>query len=391
MDSDRVGGAVAAGQPAQRHIAYFVHNLADPAVLRRVRMLHAGGATVRVLGFRRGPDAPAQLDGAPTIDLGQTADAQFGQRILAVLRNAAADKALRAAISDADVLMARNLEMLVLAAKLKRGRRLVYECLDIHRLLLKQGFFARIIQSIESMLLRRVDLIVTSSPRFAESYFRARRGAVTPILLVENKVLTLEEPASAPDNMPQRAVIECDRPIVIGWFGMLRCRRTLDVLGRLAAQSQGRIEIMIAGIPSEAEFPDFAASVAAYPGMTYTGRYRAADLPALYSKIHFVWAIDYFEEGLNSAWLLPNRLYEALDNGVVPIALRDVETGRWLLDRGVGHVLDDPEAELPDFLAKMSAPQYAALTAAIAALPKALVRTTRTDCAALVEALAVAA
>jgi succinoglycan biosynthesis protein ExoL len=372
-----------------KQIAYFVHNLADPAVLRRVKMLHAGGATVLVLGFRRGQDVPSQLDGALTIDLGQTADAQFGQRIVSVLRNAAADKALRAAISNADVLMARNLEMLVLAVKLKRGRRLIYECLDIHRLLLKQGIFARIIQSIERMLLRHVDLIVTSSPRFAESYFRERRGVVTPILLSENKVLTLEEPAAA--NAPRRSAITRDQPIVIGWFGMLRCRRTLEVLGRLAAQSQGRIEIMIAGIPSDAEFPSFEAAVAAYPGMNYTGRYRAADLPRLYSQIHFVWAIDYFEEGLNSAWLLPNRLYEALDNGVVPIALRNVETGRWLADRGVGHVLDDPEVELPSFLERLTSSQYAQLTANIEALSRSLVRTTRADCTELVEALTVPA
>ena len=34
-------------------IAYFVHDLSDPAVGRRVRMLRTGGAEVTVLGFRR--------------------------------------------------------------------------------------------------------------------------------------------------------------------------------------------------------------------------------------------------------------------------------------------------------------------------------------------------
>lgn len=370
----------------QQRIAYFVHNLSDPAVLRRVRMLHAGGARVIVLGFRRGNDVPAHLDGAPTIDLGQTADAQFGQRILSVLRNAAADKALRVAIADSTVLMARNLEMLVLAAKLKRGRRLVYECLDIHRLLLKDSLFARMIQAVERALLKHVDLIVTSSPRFEASYFRERRGLNTPVLLLENKVLKLEDRPAA--GTMSRPPIEPGKAIVIGWFGMLRCRRTLDILGGLAARSEGRIEIRIAGIPSDAEFPDFGAAVAAFPGLTYSGPYRGVDLPALYSSIHFIWAIDFFEEGLNSAWLLPNRLYEALDNGAVPIALREVETGHWLMDRGVGHVIDDPVAELPEFLERLTVSQYQHLTTAISALPCSLVQTTQADCIELVDILA---
>jgi glycosyltransferase involved in cell wall biosynthesis len=349
-------------------------------------MLHAGGAQVIVLGFRRGNDVPAQLDGAPTVDLGRTADAQFGQRVLAVLRNAAADKALRAATADATVLMARNLEMLVLAAKLKQGRRLVYECLDIHRLLVKNNLFAQIIQRVERALLKHVNLIVTSSPRFEADYFRERRGLDTPVLLLENKVLKLEDRPAA-DTMP-RLPIAHDKPIVIGWFGMLRCQRTLDILGELAARAEGRVEIRIAGIPSEAEFPDFGAAVAAFPGLTYTGPYRADDLPALYSSIHFIWAIDYFEEGLNSVWLLPNRLYEALDNGAVPIALREVETGRWLMDRGVGHVIDDPDVDLPDFLERLTPSHYQQLTAAINMLPRCLVQTTHADCCELVEVLA---
>jgi glycosyltransferase involved in cell wall biosynthesis len=370
----------------QQRIAYFVHNLVDPAVLRRVRMLHAGGARVVVLGFRRGSYVPAELDGAKTIDLGQTADAQFGQRILAVLKNVVAGKALRDATTDADVLMARNLEMLVLAAKLKGGRRLVYECLDIHRLLLKSSFFAGAIQWIERALLRHVDLIVTSSPRFEASYFRERRGLNTPVWLMENKVLSLDD-HNGRNTMPMLPIAH-DRPIVIGWFGMLRCRRTLEILGGLAARLSRRIEILIAGVPSKAEFPDFRAAVAAFPGITFMGPYRSEDLMALYSRIHFVWAIDYFEEGLNSAWLLPNRLYEALDNGVVPIALRKVETGRWLMDQGVGLVIDDPEADLPEFLENVSSVQYGRLSNAVSSLPRSLVRSTRSDCHELVGALA---
>ncbi|MFT4025260.1 MAG: glycosyltransferase [Novosphingobium sp.] len=367
-------------------IAYLVHNLDDPAVLRRVRMFYAGGANVVVLGFRRSDRVPASIAGAPVIDLGRTADGQFGQRIAAVLRHAVADGALRRAVAQADVLVARNLEMLVLAARLAKGRRLVYECLDIHRLLLVSGgVLARLVQWVERRLLTRVDLILTSSPRFETAYFRGLRRLTTPILLVENKVLALGETAMR--GQAVRKDVPESGPWVIGWFGMLRCRRTLAILSELAAHSQGRIAVVIAGIPSDAEFQDLAGTVAGMPGVTFTGRYAAGDLTALYGAVHFAWAIDYFEEGLNSTWLLPNRLYESLDNGVVPIALADVETGAWLTEHGAGLVIADPCRELPTFLQQLTASDYRTLAAKVAALPARLLRTETPECVALVDAV----
>ena len=51
--------------------------------------------------------------------------------------------------------------------------------------------------------------------------------------------------------------------------------------------------------------------VHAAPGITYTGPYdRARDLRRLYEEVDFAWAVDYYEAGGNSEWLLPNRLYE---------------------------------------------------------------------------------
>jgi hypothetical protein len=51
----------------------------------------------------------------------------------------------------------------------------------------------------------------------------------------------------------------------------------------------------------------------------YLGRYRnPSDLPTIYGDVHFSWAIDYYERGLNSAWLSPCRMYEGSLYGSVP-------------------------------------------------------------------------
>lgn len=367
---------------APARLAYFVHDVADAAVVRRVQMMQAEGVAVTVIGFRRCAAPLESVGGARVIDLGQTGDGRFVQRIFAILRTMAAFGAVRAAVADAEVIMARNLETLVLAARASRGRRLVYECLDIHRLLLTEGVLPALVQRVERAALRKVALIVTSSPRFADAYFRERRGLETPVLLVENK-RPMRHAAANPADVGNSAPAVPGPPWIIGWFGMLRCTRSLALLAALAAASDGQIEVLVAGIPSDAEFTDFAGTVAGMPGMTFVGRYTAADLPALYGRVHFAWAIDYFEEGLNSAWLLPNRLYEALGYNAVPIALASVETGAWLTRHRLGMVIADP-ASLPAGLSAMTAAAYAGLAAAVAALPPAATEITARENQAIV-------
>lgn len=372
--------AVNQAAPPKSHIAYLVHDLGDAAVARRVAMLQAGGAGVTVAGFRRGDIAPATIAGAAVIDLGQTSDGRLGQRALAVARTLIESAALKAGIAKADVLMARNLEMLVLASRLRGDRRLVYECLDIHRSLLGSGVAARAIQRVERGLLGGVDLVITSSNRFADDYFRLRRRVKAPVLLVENKVLTMPEVVP-----PQR--IAADPPWVIGWFGMLRCRRSLEILTALVQQGQGRIKVVLAGVPAVRELGDLEAHVAGVPGMAFLGRYAAADLAALYGAVHFAWAIDYFEAGLNSAWLLPNRLYEALAHGAVPIALASVETGHWLARNHVGLTIGDGDGDAAELLATMTTQRLLACRNAVDALPPAAVISNSAEMHRLVDAI----
>ncbi|PNU03173.1 glycosyltransferase [Novosphingobium guangzhouense] len=352
-------------QTPQASVAYLVHDLTDAAVCRRVDLLIGEGFVVKLGGFRRHAiTRHASLANSVT-DLGQTKDARLGQRIAAILRHMLAPAAIKEHCAGSSVIVARNLEMLVLAWRVRKpGQRLVYECLDIHRLMLGTGGKSRLLRKLERWLLVRTDLVIVSSPAFADRYFRQKQGRRDHVLLVENKVAAAQArkaPLPRADN---------DAAIVVGWFGMLRCRQTFEHLARLVRESGGRIQVLVAGIASSAEFPDFAAEIREVAGMTYSGQYAAQDLGALYAAVDFVWAIDYFEEGLNSAWLLPNRLYEGLAQGVVPIALRNVETGRWLARHGVGLLIDDAGKDLPGKLITLSPEERRSMRLAIAALPE---------------------
>lgn len=366
---------------ASLKLFYIVHDLGDPAVERRIRMLRRGGAEVIVAGFRRQGQAPACVAGAEAIDLGRTHDARMAERALAVLRRVALPGRLLAAARGSDAILGRNLEALAIALRLRRvapQARLVYECLDIHRLLLGHGLAARMVQRAEAAMLGQVDLLLTSSPAFQRDYFAHRPGLAAPVLLLENKLLRIDAAPPVPLPPPDGP------PWTIGWFGMLRCARTFDILSAFARRHSGAVRVLIAGKPSPAVFPDFAAQVAAAPHLEYQGPYRAEGLPALYGRCHYAWAIDYFEEGLNSRWLLPNRLYEAAAHGVVPIALQSVETGIWLRQHDAGLVLGDDLAGL-DAVADGDAARYATLRAAVDRIPRRDLVATEADCLALVD------
>lgn len=369
-------------------LAYFVHDLSDPAVARRLRMLKAGGASPVVLGFCRSDAPPESLEGCPTVHLGRTYDARLGHRAKMTALTALKARRFRALLAGAEVVMARQLEMLAIAqaARLTCGlrARLVYEALDIHRIMVQDTVKGLAMRTVEKALLRRADLLVVSSPAFVDAYFRPIQGlgddVRTPVMLVENKALELgghAEPRPGPAAGP---------PWRIGWMGAIRCRKSLDILTELAARRPDLVEVRIHGRPAYTEFDDFDAQVAAVPNVAFGGAYSAADLPRLYGDVHFCWAIDFMEEGLNSSWLLPNRLYESARHGCIPVALEGVQTGRYLAEHGFGVRLARPQ-DLEGFLERLTPDVYAGLRAELAAQPLSAFLADEADCRRLTEGL----
>jgi succinoglycan biosynthesis protein ExoL len=318
------------------------------------------------------------------VPLARSRDAGFVQRIALVLFHLLRPGRLRQVACGAEVIVARNLEMLVLAAAVRdRGQRLVYECLDIHRLMLRGDIVGRALRLLERRLLERCDLVLVSSPAYRREYFEGLQEYRGEVLLIENKVIGERAP-------PAPATTQAGPPWRIGWFGMLRCRRSLDLLCDLAGHSDGRVEVLIAGKPSPAVFDDFENRVAGAEGVTFTGPYRPQDLAALYRGVHFSWCIDWFEEGLNSSWLLPNRLYESIANGAVPLALEGIETGRWLARAELGLRVGSSD-DIARELGAMTPERFTQLSSAVARFPRGRVAFERDDHAKLVRRLAEAA
>ncbi|MEO3388966.1 glycosyl transferase family 1 [Mesorhizobium sp. CAU 1741] len=365
-------------------IAYLAHNLDDPAIARRVRMMQIGGADVDLAGFRRGDGDVVPIHGVVPIVLGRTKDARLLQRVASV----AAARLPDAFLTGADLILARNLEMLAIAMRHRRRSGLaipvVYESLDIHRLLTGNGVASLLLRWIEGQLAQAASLLITSSRAFVREYFVARSRVGLPVLLVENKMLALDEP----DPVAVPVVSAVAPPWRIGWFGAIRCRRSLATLGALTEEMDGKVEVVIRGRPAYSEFADFEAEVGRYRHVSFLGPYGSADLAQIYGEVHFAWAVDFFEEGFNSAWLLPNRIYEGGRHGVVPIAEAAVETGRFLADAGIGVLLGkDIRRDLHSFFERLSAVNYAVERAKVTAISPSRWVYDASDCRRLLETL----
>lgn len=369
-------------------VLYLVPNLADAAVARRIDMLRLGGAQIDVAGFRRsGTDLPA-LGADTCIELDQTFDARFAQRVWATVRAMSSIRRWAGRLAQPDVIIARNLEMLSLASRLRsfwQGQpAIVYECLDIHRLMLREDLVGQAMRRAEQHWGRQAALLLTSSPAFLRNYFDVHGGPAAEI--VENKVLwDGGERGRNPALAGQAA-----GPLRIGWYGALRCARSLQALGGLADAMGGDVEVVLRGRPALTEFDDFHASVTGRPHLRFDGPYRNPDdLAAIYSQVHLAWAIDFFEAGQNSQWLLPNRIYEGCLHGAIPVALAGTETAAFIERQGIGIVLPDIEQEtLRTMLGGLSPERLATLAAAVAARDVSHFAASAADCRALVGKLA---
>lgn len=174
-------------------------------------------------------------------------------------------------------------------------------------------------------------------------------------------------------------------PWRIGWFGVIRCRRSLALLAALA--QPGVVEVVVRGRPAPGAVPEFDRVAAATPGLTFLGGYdRRVDLARIYGAVDFTWAMDFFEAGGNSDWLLPNRLYEGSLFGSVALALRSTQTGTWLAARQAGVLLDEPlERTLPAWFAALTPARHAL---AAATIPRRDTVCDAADCRQLVAELA---
>ncbi|HEX5007179.1 MAG TPA: hypothetical protein VFV70_08715 [Hyphomonadaceae bacterium] len=215
---------------------------------------------------------------------------------------------------------------------------IIYESLDVHRLLTRNDMIGLAFRRMEGWLLARSSRLIVSSPAFLQNHFDVHYPGRFQARLIENRL------ASGANYGPRPAhgAAQSNGPLRIGWVGVLRCWRSFGLLLDLARKLGDSVEIVMHGMPALTEIPDFHHRIQGLANVRFHGRYRAPeDLAGIYAGLDVVWAGDFMEAGFNSVWLLPNRLYEGGYYGVPPIAPAGTQTAQWIEERGAGFTLEE--------------------------------------------------
>ncbi len=358
-------------------LIYFTPDVTDAVTIKRVQEFLDQGCRLLVIGFRRERVNRGYAPTWPHVLLGQTRDGRYGQRLMALLRAIPALFARRRTYDGARIFYARNIDQLLLALLARlfiRGRpEIVYEVLDIPPILMGRGPASIALRALERLCLKRVRLLVLSSPGFHKHYFAAVQRHHGPWFLLENKLhpsIRQSRPA-APDIHAANRRRRLSGHWVVGYCGLIRGQETVDLIARLAERLRDRVTFRFHGVLTTVDETAFHDTVARLPNVTYEGEYSAqTDLRRIYSDIDFAWALDLEHVDHNSRWLLPCRFYEAGFFGVPCLAVHGFEVGEMIERLDAGWTFGMPlEDRIVRFFERLTPAAYEEMREKLLALP----------------------
>ena len=222
---------------------YIGVDATNPTLILRIRSFRRAGVRLTSFTFRRHKFNTGFQPDWVNIHLGDTVDRRYLYRLPALLR------ALRRMVKhgdvfrDADFIYARNLDLLALGhfARLLTGSKakLVYEVEDVQAIFFKKTTAGALFRRLEGWLLNRVDLLVVMSPGFLRGYFEPVHGWKGPSFVLENKLQLGGRPETP--TPAGRVWEEITDRWVIGWFGTLRCTKSMALLEEIAVALGPRV------------------------------------------------------------------------------------------------------------------------------------------------------
>ena len=375
---------------APRTLVFFGPERTDARSVKRIAALMAQGWHVLGFTFHRDhgqPDPPPAWEQVP---LGNTYNRRYLQRAWAVVRGGWRIFRHRRRIRESGCLYAINPDNAILAlfARLVCRRRvpLVVEIADVQPAMTGTGLKTRVLRRVERFVLRRCQLLLTTSPGFVRHYFEPVQNYRGPVFLLENKVYP--SAALVQSRLERAAAVRGGRPWVVGYFGVFRCERSLDLICQLAAALPDQVSFVLRGVPAGVDEESFRRRIGEHANIHYGGAYHyPGELPDLYAAVDLNWCFDFSAAGANSAWLLPNRIYEGGLFHCPALAFAGTETARWLESNGLGVAFsEDLFAGLRQFLDALTLESWQVLRGHCLAAPDTLF-TGEGDYAALNETL----
>ena len=286
-------------------ITFLLPVASDAHLQKRVKALENLGVQSKVLAFEREWYPGKPWPGGYT-SLGQLQHRHYYKRFVPLMK---ALPMVRAAAKESDVIYAFNMDTLLLgwlaSRALDRRPKIVYEVSDIEPVFMGNSVLSRGVRWLERFLLRRVSSLVVTSETYIDGYYQGIQSlSHLHYQVIENKLdaNTISQPQSPMTRS------EWDGVLRIGYFGVIRCRRSWGILKKAVEKGNGRVQVYVRGIPVGLEgFEDVQSA----PSIDYGGPYIAPDdLPAMYEQVDIAWIASYLTKA-HLCWSRTNRFYEA--------------------------------------------------------------------------------
>lgn len=349
--------------------------LGQPRDAKRISMLQSAGFLVEVIAFHR-EHHKGRIPDCPIIPLGKISNGHYFRRIVLMVL---AIPLMRRAIKRNHLIYASGPDMALLAiiANVGLGKPVVLEVGDIRKVQVSTGVIGKLVRVMDRFVVNASQLLVVTAPRFVDDYYRKWLNTQTPAIVLENK---LETSISNDDQVKVSKLIKgtplLDRPIYIGYFGVLRCDWSWQVLEKLALSRPNDIKIIVAGHILEPI--DLAERAANISNIEFRGEYRSPqDLPSLYGDVDLVWAC-YPSPGIhdeNWRWAQmicrSNRFYESCYFKKPIISVAGSADAKEVERYGIGIVVTDQSIDgMLDVLTNITSEKFVFWGSNLSTIPK---------------------
>ncbi len=281
-------------------------HLSDSRIAQRIKMLQQAGFQVEAVAFEN-RHYPGPLPDCPVESLGRFSFRSYYLRVPSILTRL---RRIRAAIRRNDIIYCFYLEMglAALMSGAGLGKPLFLEVHDIKRHQLARGPKGRLVRLADKVINRACSLLTLTSAGYY-AYYRDWLKLEPATVVIENKVDQSLGAAilakGAPDSTG--APLE-DRPLRIGYFGLLKDEWSMQVLESLAATAPEQFEFVLAGTANR--IANFPQRIARIPNMEYRGIYQNPDdLESLYGGVDM--SLACYPPPPPHGWAQSNRYYEA--------------------------------------------------------------------------------
>jgi len=319
------------------NITFILPVTSQPRYWKRIKSLERLGCNNKVLAFER-KYIPVNKNNRNYIVIGKLEKRKYYKRILPFVK---AFTTIRNNIKRADIIYIFGLDLLLLVwvARLfiKKKNKIIYEVGDIRSVLIGDNIHSIFLRWLERFLMKYIGLLVVTSEAYVIGYFKKIQG----IKNIEYQVIENKVDSKVFDKLVFTKYIKKRDVLTIGYFGLLRCKRSWEILKKVAIQGGKRVEIHVRGVAIDPK--NLIKDVENISNIVYYGPYVAPDeLPIIYGMVDIIWACYPFNKNKigNWLWARTNRFYEACFLNKPIIAQKQTEDCKVVEKLQIGLCLD---------------------------------------------------